>query len=415
MLEFNTKDQVQQGITQKNHRKQVSKMREEIENTIKTSVSAKEVSGANVLVIKDGKELCYAEGGLRDIEGNVPFSRDTIIRLYSMSKPVTSAAVMMLVDRGQIDLCESVGRYIDTFSGMTVSKNGVKTKASRDIAFHDLMSMTSGTVYPGMGSDAERESAALFSEAEHRLGTGNEMSTMEFAERTGKNTLAFDPGETFRYGTSADILGALVEKISGMSFGAFLQKEFFDPLEMKDTGFYVKAENRSRLAKIYRSGNDSIREDKTCHLAISYDMDHAPAFESGGAGLCSTLDDYSRFAGMLMQNGFANGRRFLSEEAVKYMTNGELQPWQQPGFDNWTGLQGFSYGNLMRIMKEPGRALLFGSKGEYGWDGWLGAYFSNDPANKLTILMGMQKIDAGTWHLTRRIRNLVYSHLHDNE
>ena len=177
---------------------------------------------------------------------------------------------------------------------------------------------------------------------------------------------------------------------------------------MHDTDFWVPDDKRNRLADVYETVGNECRFSYTNHLGISYRMDRPPAFESGGAGLCSTLDDYSHFAQMLMNNGNYAGRQILSERAVKFMTNGSLMSWQQKGLDGWDGLSGYTYGNLMRVMKDPSKAIGYGAMGEYGWDGWLGAYFSNDPVNRLTILIGMQKLNAGTWSLTRKIRNMIY-------
>lgn len=380
----------------------------DIKEIMDRGVADGEVAGCNVLVLKDGKQIAYAESGYRDVENKTPYSRDTIGRLFSMSKPVTSAAVMILVDRGIIDLQDSVGKYIDSFNEMWVETINGPEKARKPITIQDLLSMTAGTVYPGQWGDAEKQSAVLFNEAIEKLGTAEEITTMELISCIGNNVLAFQPGKMFRYGTGADILGAVVEKASGMLFGDFLQAEIFGPLGMTDTGFYVPEEDRGRLAKVYTSDDGSKKELVTNNLAINYAMDHRPAFESGGAGLCSTLDDYARFATMLLNGGVYEGIRILSEKAVKYMTSGKLQEWQQPSFNEWLGLQGYSYGNLMRVLYEPGRACGFGERGEYGWDGWLGYYFCNDPANNMTILMGMQKFDAGTWSLTRKIRNVIF-------
>ena len=138
-------------------------------------------------------------------------------------------------------------------------------------------------------------------------------------------------------------------------------------------------------------------------------MDMPPAFESGGAGLASTLDDYMRFARMLMQGGRLDGVRILKPATVRYLSGGELMEGQQKAFEQWIGLEGFSYGNLMRVCKNPDRAGLVAAEGEYGWDGWLGLYFANYPKEKLTILMGTQKKDAGTFALTRKLRNILLS------
>ena len=392
----------------KKHTDEDKTMLKEIEEVMDRAVSNGEVAGCNALVIKDGRELVYADSGYKNIADMTPFERDTIVRLYSMSKPITSAAVIMLMDRGLIDMADPVERYIPAFADPHVATADGRVKAFRSVTVRDLMNMASGAVYPGGNTEAERQSAVLFNEVISKLGTEKEIGTMELAERIGKNDLDFQPGENFKYGTSADILGAVVEAVSGMRFGDFLKKEFFEPLDMPDTDFWVPEEKRSRLADVYETVGNECRLTRTSNLGIHYDVDHRPAFESGGAGLCSTLDDYSHFADMLMNNGTYGHRQILSESAVRYMTDGSIMPRQQRGLDGWDGLTGYTYGNLLRVMKDPSLSVSYCEKGEYGWDGWLGAYFANDPVNRLTILIGMQKINAGTWGLTRKIRNLIY-------
>ncbi len=383
-------------------------MEKEIERLLDEAVSNGEVAGCNALVLADGKEIAYAESGYKNIEDLTPFERDTIVRLYSMSKPITSAAVIWLMDNGVIDLEDPVEKYIPSFANAHVATKGGRVNALRSVTLRDLMNMAGGTVYPGNGTDAERQSAALFDEVIRKLGTDKEIGTVELASRIGENDLDFQPGENFKYGTGADILGAVVEVASGMRFGDFLKKEFFEPLEMPDTDFWVTEEKRERLADVYETVGKEAKLNVTYNLGINYKMDHRPAFESGGAGLCSTLDDYAHFADMLLNNGNYKGKTILSERAVKFMTNGSLATWQQKGLDGWDGLTGYTYGNLLRVLKDPSRCVTYGEAGEYGWDGWLGAYFANDPVNRITVLMGMQKINAGTWGLTRKVRNLVY-------
>ncbi len=383
-------------------------MQNEIKKVMDIAVERGEVAGCNALVISGGREIAYAESGYKNTEKKTPFDRETIFRLYSMSKPITSAAVIMLMDRGMIDLADAVQKYIPSFADAHVATQGKRVKADRPVTLRDMLNMASGAVYPGNGTAAEIQSAELFDELIKKLGTPDEMGTVELAERIGKLDFDFQPGENFKYGTSADILGAVVEVVSGMRFGDFLKKEIFEPLEMNDTDFWVPEEKRNRLADVYDTIGKETKFTATDHLGINYKLDHRPAFESGGAGLCSTLDDYSHFAKMLMDLGEYNGKRLLSERAVKYMTNGSIAPWQQNGLDGWDGLTGYTYGNLLRVLRDPSRCVTYGEVGEYGWDGWLGAYFCNDPVNKLTILMGMQKINAGTWNLTRKIRNLIY-------
>lgn len=185
---------------------------------------------------------------------------------------------------------------------------------------------------------------------------------------------------------------------------------------MNDTGFWVPDEKRRRLADIcvtdYKNQRIVSAPENANHLGIIYAMDRKPAFESGGAGLVSTLDDYSKFASMLLNGGELNGRRILSESAVKFMTSPALMPWQRCTLSKgWRTLSGFSYGNLMRNCIDPSQAVMYCEKGEYGWDGWLGCYFANCPESGLTILIGMQRIDSGTSALTRKLINRLRAEL----
>lgn len=229
---------------------------ERVQQVMQQSVDKKEVAGLNLLVVKDGKEMLYAQCGDRDIEGGKPFLRDTIFRMYSMSKPITSAAVMILADRGVIDLQDSVASYIPEFAGQMVSENGQRFQPARGITLRNLMNMTSGLVYPNMNSVAGRETDKLFREVDERLYTDHPMTTMEIAKALGKSDLAFAPGAHFNYGTSADVLGAVIEAATGILFGDFLKKEIWEPLGMQDTAFYVPADKQERLAKVYNSINE---------------------------------------------------------------------------------------------------------------------------------------------------------------
>lgn len=369
-------------------------------------------SGANLLVLVDGKEVLYEEYGYRDAENKVLFSRDTVMRLYSMSKPVTAAAAMILVDRGLLDLGACLCWTMPGFSEAYYNTDGNRVKATQQITVKDLLNMTSGLPYPGDTPSAQQV-ASVFWELNERLHTDNPMTTAEFARRIGGCDLSFNPGDKFMYGASADVLGALIEQISGMKLGEFMKKEIFEPLGMNDTGFFVKPESRDRLAKVYRTNYEKwcIEPVETENLGIAV-TDTSPAFESGGAGLYSTLDDYAKFAAMLLNGGELSGKRILSENAVKYLTSPSLMPWQSESLSSgWRSLSGYSYGNLMRNMVDPGQAYVLSEVGEYGWDGWLGCFFANYPKSRMTILMGMQRVDCGTAALTRKVINAVRGEL----
>ena len=395
-------------------------LKEKLQNTMEQAVSTCEVAGVNLLVEQDGKELCYCQAGMADREENRAISRDTIFRLYSQSKPITAAAVMILMERGELDLCQRVSDFLPSFEKQVycTEESNIGEAAEfkpvlQPMRIFDLLRMTSGLVYPDDSTEAGRQTAAVFEEMDRRLFTEQAMTTREVADALGGCVLDFDPGSSWKYGTSADVLGAVIEVVSGMKFGEFLDKELFKPLGMKDTAFWVPGEKQSRLAATYETvvgqeGNSLIRYEGN-NLAICNKMDKPPAFESGGAGLASTLDDYMRFARMLIQEGTLDGIRILKPATVRYMTGGELMKNQQNAFERWGGLEGFSYGNLMRICKNPDQTGYYAGKGEYGWDGWLGPYFANFPKEKLTILMGTQKKDGGTFTLTRKLRNILLS------
>ena len=383
----------------------------QLKKTLKQSIENKEIAGANFMVIKDGNEVFYHEDGLADIESGRPIGRDSIFRLFSMTKPVTATSVMMLLERGDIDLFDPVSRYIPGFKNQRVEKNGELVPVSREVNIHDLLNMTSGLVYGGTDK-AGQHAEELFQEMGSRLNGENPMSTLEFANRLGQGPLSFEPGSYWQYGTSADVLGAIVEAVSGMPYGDFLTKEIFEPLEMNDTGFWLSESQRNRLVKTYQEDVEgSLTLFAENHLGILHQMDRKPAYESGGAGLASTIDDAAKFTTMLMNQGSLKGVRLLKPRTVQYLTTASLTDRQQSGFDTWHSLCGHSYGNQMRILTDTGKAGIIGGQGEYGWDGWLGAYFSNSPQDKLTILFMIQKKDAGTLPITRKLRNIVFSSL----
>lgn len=386
-----------------------------LKNTMKEAVDKGLVAGANLLVQKNGREICYVEAGMADQEEENPIRRDTIYRLYSQTKPVTAAAVMILVERGQLDLCQQVSEFLPGFKNPSVWAEGQARPAVREVQVHDLLRMASGLGYPDTSSECGRQTGKVFEDLEVRMYGEHPMTTQELANAVGSCVLDFDPGSSYRYGTSADVLGAIVEVVSEMPFSEFLKKELFDPLGMKDTGFWVPEEKQYRLAKTYESV-DTEEENKLVlytgdHLGIQNRMKRKPAFESGGAGLASTLDDYMRFASMLLEGGELNGVRILQKETVRFMTGGSLTEPQQKTFNMNHTLSGFSYANLLRICKDSSKAPFLAKEGEYGWDGWLGPYFENFPKERMTILIGMQKKDAGTWQLSRKLRNILVSRL----
>ena len=397
-------------------------MRTEIEkrihDTMKEAIEESQVMGVNLLVEKDGEEIFYGQEGYRDRENNLPMERDTIFRLYSQTKPLTAAAAMILVERGKLDLYQPVSDFLPSYEKVMVAEGENLVAPTRPMLVLDLFNMTSGLPYPGEEGLPWVKAGEVFEEAVSRLGSEKEMSTRELCEALSSCPLAFSPGSSWMYGTSADVLGAVIEECSGMRFGEFLKKELTGPLGMEDTDFYVPEEKRGRLSKVYGTrrtveGRAYMEEYTGNNLAISHEMRRPPAYEAGGAGLASTLDDYLKFGHMLLHEGIGDtGQKILSPESVRFFTRGQLLPWQQEAFENnWLGLEGFTYNHLLRICTCPQKGGMLARKGEFGWDGWLGMYFAAFPQEKMILLMGCQKQDSGTFTLTRKLRNIVLSSL----
>ena len=383
-------------------------LQEKLTACLERAVENHEAAGINLLVLRDGEELCYAQAGKADIESGKPVARDSIFRLYSQSKPVTAAAVMILADRGMIDLMDGADRYLPGFRNpRVVHADGTVTKALRAPWIIELLSMTAGLCYPD-ADPAGQYAARVFEEDHAQILAGGGMSTLEFCNRLGEQPLAFEPGTGWRYSTCADILGAVVEAASGKKFSRFLQEELFEPLGMKDTAFWVPAEKRDRLVTCYRRIPGGLEEFRNLHLAVGQ-YDREPAFESGGAGLVSTLDDYAKFAAMLMQDGVYAGRRILSPAAVRFMRAPRLTPEIRRNL--WDSLNGYNYGCLMRVCDRPGSCAVFTEEGEYGWDGWLGTYFANLPEERITFLLNQNAPDTGTAGVTRKCRNILAAEL----
>lgn len=388
---------------------------DKLTKVIKESIEKKQVAGVSLLIQKDGEEICFLAEGMADRETEKLMERDTIFRLYSQTKPVCAVAAMILMERGELDLSKNVSDFLPGFSNQMVWEDGKNRSVKREMQVQDLLRMTSGLYYPDDTCEAGRQAAKVFEKIDERLLGDNPMTTIEIANALGKCSLGFEPASSWNYGTSADVLGAVIEVVTGMTLGEFMEKEIFAPLGMKDTAFWVPEEKQERLAKTYEMVKDG-EEAKLVlyqgnHLGIQNAMHRNPAFQSGGAGLASTLDDYMRFAKMLLNGGEYEGVRILSEETVKYLTQGELLDKQQNAFEEKWWLSGHTYANLMRVCQTPGKACMLTREGEYGWDGWLGMYFANFPKENMTILMGMQKKDSGTWELTRKLRNIILSNL----
>lgn len=366
------------------------------------------VAGISVLALQNGEELYRGCFGMADRENVRPMERDTIFRLFSMTKPVTAVAAYILIERGLMMREEPVSKYLEGFRNQVVLTPEGTVPVKRECTIADLLNMTSGLVYPDGGFAAGQKMARLFNGFTQDNAAGKRIGTIEFVNQIAKMPLEFHPGEKWRYGTSADALGAVIEIVSGKRLGSFLREEIFEPLGMKDTGFTLTEEQRTRLAVNYDwDGAHTLTPYTDSFLGLC-DYEKTTAFESGGAGLAATIDDYARFASMLANGGTLGGVRILGRKTVEYMAKGQLTKEQlasvTPEIRNSLIQPGYNYGNLMRILEEPVPAGMTTTKGEFGWDGWTGNYFSVDPSEGYVFLYFMQRCNAGTTETAKRLK-----------
>ncbi len=365
-------------------------------------------TGAAAIVMKDGEEAARCCYGLADAENGKAFTEKTICRAFSCSKVVTAAAAMQLLERGLIDLENPLEWYIPEFAGAKFIRDGKEISSKRQIKLRDLLNMTSGIAYPGDGHEGSQPISELWGELDKSYHDGKMLTTMEFAKRAGSCPIMYSAGEEWMYGSSADIFGAVVEAVSGKKFGDYLEENIFAPLGMDDTAFYVPEQKLDRLAVFYDGAGERRKKLDWVNLCI-YDHTSDPNFQSGGAGLFSTAEDYSKL-GAALSNSEYKGVKILSERAIDFMRRGALDNAQLATF-NWDSCKGYSYANFVRTLVDPNAASTLASVGSFGWDGWSGTYILSDPTERLAIVLFIQRAGAGTTALSRSLVNVVYSML----
>lgn len=385
-----------------------------IDDIIQQEVDTGQIAGGGYLLIQGGRERYFTACGYADREKKTPIKRDTIFRLFSMTKPITAAAVMLLVERGELDLRDTVSQYIPAFQRQTVwNPTGEPQPVGREITIYDLLNMTSGIPYPENWEGCSPSGLLmdeLFQKLKKDQVAGQRLTTREWIDRIAEVPLVFQPGERWMYGLSADVLGAVAEVVTGKRYGDFLREEIFMPLGMTDTGFYVPKDKRQRFAQnyIWNEEKKSLEIYADCNLGEYYEPD--VSFESGGAGLVSTMEDYSHFAQMLLRGGVYGDVRILGEKTVRFMRQDRLSERQKGAFA-WDSNLGCGYGCLMRVLTDQGEAGTIGSLGEYGWDGWTGNYVTIDPADDMVMLYFIQRGGYSSTSALRRLRNVTYGAL----
>ena len=376
-----------------------------LKELLKNEVKQNYTAGIQMAVYEQGEEIfCFSEG-MADREKGVSLDKHTLMRLYSMTKPVTAVAANILKERGCLDFDRPVADYLPEFSQMKVIREGRLEPASHPILIKHLLSMTSGIVYPDL-DECGRYMEDVFCDIHAAIRKGCAYSTREVVRKIADAPLDFEPGEGWRYGLSVDILGAVVEVVSGIKLSEFFEKEIFSPLEMYDTAFYVPTEKQYRFAQLYkRNIQGELEIDSERHLGLTLCLE-PPAYEAAGAGLISTLEDYSHFAGMLANKGEWKGVRILEDKTVEsFMQNYVPVEWLQES--GLAQMAGYGYGNCMRVNLGNGKSLSKETEGEFGWDGWSGPYVSIDTVHNRVILLMQQVSGFDHWDFIWKIRNEV--------
>ncbi len=368
--------------------------------------------GAAICIIKDGKEVYRNEYGEADKEKHIPMEKKSIFRCYSMTKPITSVAVMTLVEKGILALSDPVSNFIPSFKNQTVLTEKGYVPAKREVVIQDLLNMTAGLTYPDASFPAGKEMQNMIDKYYADVEAGKPTSTYDLAVLIGKQPLEFHPGDGWRYSFCADVLGAVIEVVTGKKYSDYLKETIFEPLGMIDTDFYVSKEKLNRFMQNYQYMPETQTMEPCTwqHLGLTYMHKKQPLFESGGAGLVSTIDDYSKFVNMMLNKGTLGNVRILGRKTVEIMTKNNLTPKQLKMYD-WDSLKGYGYGNLMRVMIDVPASQSLGSEGEFGWDGWLGSYVAMDPVENLAIIYVIQKCGGNGYRDVQIIRDIVYSAL----
>lgn len=392
-------------------------------------IDAGRFPGTQLVVYRRGHIAHSSVQGLADLERKVPLKDDTIFRIYSMTKPITSVAFMMLVEQGLVALDEPVHRYIPEWKNLGVFQAGVAPAfvtrpPARPMQIVDLLRHTSGLTY-GFQQRSNVDAAYR----DRQIGTIELAGTLDsMIAGLAKIPLEFSPGEAWNYSVSTDVIGYLIGKISGVPFERFLKERIFDPLGMADTDFFVPAEKAHRLAACYNAtvsgmmsvhspaakGGLALQDDPATSPYLS-----PPSFISGGGGLCSTAADYLTFCRALLNGGELGGVRLIGPKTLALMTanhlpgNRDLPEMSRSMFAEAT-YNGIGFGLGFSVTMNPAETLVPGSPGEYAWGGAATTSFWIDPAEELITIFMTQVIPSTAYPVRRELRTMVYAAITDS-
>ena len=385
--------------------------------------------GTQLLVYRRGKVVHSAVQGFADLERRVPVKDDTIYRIYSMTKPITSVAFMMLVEEGRVALDEPVHKYIPEWKNLGVFQAGTGpaflTRApSRPMLIVDLLRHTAGLTY-GFQQRSNVDAAYRA----QKIGEVEKAGTLQtMIEDLAKIPLEFSPGDAWNYSVATDVIGYLVGKISGKPFEQFLQERIFDPLGMRDTGFFVAPDKTHRFAACYsadpQGGMTFHATERKSSLTLQDDPTRSsflapPSFISGGGGLCSTAADYLTFCRALLNRGELDGVRLLGPKTLALMTSNHLPggrdlPEMSRSLFSEATYNGIGFGLGFSVTMDPAKTLIPGSAGEYAWGGAATTSFWIDPAEDLIAIFMTQVLPSSAYPIRRELRTMIYAGITDS-
>jgi CubicO group peptidase (beta-lactamase class C family) len=380
-------------------------------------VDSGRLSGVGVVVARQGKIAHSSFIGASAMDGGFKLDFDSIFRIYSMTKPITSMALMMLYERGLCQLYDPVSKFIPSFKDLTVFDTGTSRdfttrETDREMTIHDLLTHQSGLTYDFMLASPVD---AIYRNQRVNGARSESLNLEELCDKLSEIPLVFSPGERWNYSVSTDVVGRIIEVISGKSLDEFMQEEIFAPLKMIDTSFTIADEKRARLTHNYAkdplSGETKLVDgpDKTIYSP-------GRKFLSGGGGLLSTINDYMRFTQLLHCGGSLDGVRLLSPHTLKMMRmnhlpNNETLMDRASGSFSEVSYGGTGFGLGFSVVTDPSQTATVSFAGNYSWGGMASTFFWNDPVNEITTIFMTQLMPSGTYPVRPQLSQLVYASL----
>jgi len=366
------------------------------------------LAGTVTCIARRGQTAFFDVQGYQNLENQTPMSADSIFRIYSMTKPITSMALMMLFEESRFTLTDPVSQYIPAFKDVKVfNADGKLEDPRRPMTIQDLLRHTAGLSYGGF-NETLLPVDKLYDE--HAGTVTNKITNEELAKLLATLPLAFHPGEKWHYSMATDVCGYLVEVLAGMSLAEFMQKRIFDPLGMTDTAFEIEPSKLNRLCTLY--GKTPASNFGVLDLPASSEYLAPVKLQAGGSGLLSTTSDYLKFAQCMLNKGEVNDVRLLGRKTIELMTSNHLQSHLLPiAFEGSVPMMGTGFGLGFSVSVDVAQNAVPGSVGEYGWGGYAETYFWVDPQEELVGLLMTQYLPSQTYPIRKEFKAAVYQAL----